>query len=74
MPSFLFGILLIVLFAGGSFYDWFPLRGLVSDNFSQLTWYQKIGDYFWHLTLPLIALSLVVLCDHDLADQEFLHR
>lgn len=58
VPSFLFGILLIVLFAGGSFYDWFPLRGLVSDNFDQLTWYQKIGDYFWHLTLPLIALSL----------------
>ncbi len=58
VPSFLFGILLIVLFAGGSFYDWFPLRGLVSDNFADLTWYQKIGDYFWHLTLPLIALSL----------------
>ena len=58
VPSFLFGILLIVLFAGGSFYDWFPLRGLVSDNFSDLTWYQKIGDYFWHLTLPLISLSL----------------
>jgi microcin C transport system permease protein len=58
VPSFLFGILLIVLFAGGSFYDWFPLRGLVSDNFDQLNWYQKIGDYFWHLTLPLISLSL----------------
>ena len=58
VPSFLFGILLIVLFAGGSFYDWFPLRGLVSDNFDQLTWYQKIGDYFWHLTLPLISLAL----------------
>jgi len=58
VPSFLFGILLIVLFAGGSFLDWFPLRGLVSDNFDDLTWYQKIGDYFWHLTLPLIAMSL----------------
>jgi microcin C transport system permease protein len=58
VPSFLFGILLIVLFAGGSFYDWFPLRGLVSDNFDSLPWYQKIADYFWHLTLPLIALSL----------------
>lgn len=58
VPSFLFGILLIVLFAGGSFYDWFPLRGLVSDNFADLTWYQKIGDYFWHLTLPLISLAL----------------
>ncbi|MGK6314531.1 microcin C ABC transporter permease YejB [Neorhizobium sp. DT-125] len=58
VPSFLFGILLIVLFAGGSFLDWFPLRGLVSDNFSELSWWEKIVDYFWHLTLPLIALSL----------------
>jgi microcin C transport system permease protein len=58
VPSFLFGILLIVLFAGGSFFDWFPLRGLVSDNFAQLSWWEKIIDYFWHLTLPLIALSL----------------
>ncbi|MGN7294427.1 microcin C ABC transporter permease YejB [Rhizobium sp. SAFR-030] len=58
VPSFLFGILLIVVFAGGSFFDWFPLRGLVSDNWSELPWWQKILDYFWHLTLPLIALSL----------------
>ncbi|WP_117192968.1 microcin C ABC transporter permease YejB [Rhizobium terrae] len=58
VPSFLFGILLIVLFAGGSFFDWFPLRGLVSDNFAELSWWEKIIDYFWHLTLPLIAMSL----------------
>ncbi len=58
VPGFLFGILLIVLFAGGSFFDWFPLRGLVSDNFSELSWWEKIIDYFWHLTLPLISLSL----------------
>ncbi len=58
IPSFLFGILLIVLFAGGSYFDWFPLRGLVSDNFWDLPWYQKITDYFWHLALPLISLSL----------------
>jgi microcin C transport system permease protein len=58
VPSFLFGILLIVLFAGGSFYDWFPLRGLVSDNFHDLPWYEQILDYFWHLTLPLISLAL----------------
>ncbi|HEV7437120.1 MAG TPA: microcin C ABC transporter permease YejB [Pseudorhizobium sp.] len=58
VPSFLFGILLIVLFAGGSFLDLFPLRGLVSENFAQLSWWEKIIDYFWHLTLPLIALSL----------------
>jgi microcin C transport system permease protein len=58
VPSFLFGILLIVIFAGGSFFDWFPLRGLVSDNFSDLAWWQKPFDYFWHLVLPLISLSL----------------
>ena len=58
MPDFWLGILLIILFAGGSFYDWFPLRGLVSENFSDLSWYEKIIDYFWHLTLPLIALVL----------------
>ena len=58
VPGFLFGILLIVVFAGGSFFDWFPLRGLVSDNFSELSWWEKIIDYFWHLTPPLISLSL----------------
>lgn len=58
VPGFLFGILLIVLFAGGSFFDWFPLRGLTSDNFAQLSWWQKILDYFWHLALPLTALLL----------------
>jgi microcin C transport system permease protein len=56
IPGFLFAILLIVLFAGGSFLDWFPLRGLTSDNWGALPWYEKIVDYFWHLTLPLIAL------------------
>jgi microcin C transport system permease protein len=58
IPGFLLAILLIVLFAGGSFFDWFPLRGLTSDNWSALPWYQKITDYFWHLTLPLIALAV----------------
>src|SRR6185312_14543666 len=58
VPGFLFAILLIVLFAGGSFLDWFPLRGLVSENFWQLPWYAKIGDYFWHLTLPIISMAL----------------
>jgi microcin C transport system permease protein len=58
VPGFLFGILLIVLFAGGSFLDWFPLRGIVSDNFAQLNWWQKILDYFWHMTLPLITLLM----------------
>lgn len=58
IPGFLFAVLLIVLFAGGSYFDWFPLRGLTSDNWAQLPWYGKITDYFWHLTLPLIAMSL----------------
>ncbi len=58
IPGFLLAILLIVLFAGGSFLDWFPLRGLTSDNWGNLPWYQKITDYLWHLTLPLIALTV----------------
>ncbi len=58
IPSFLFAILLVVLFAGGSFFNWFPLRGLVSDNFADLTWWQKIIDYAWHLALPLTALAV----------------
>ncbi|MGB2109326.1 MAG: microcin C ABC transporter permease YejB, partial [Marinobacter vinifirmus] len=55
IPGFLFAILLIVLFAGGSYFEWFPLRGLTSADFEQMTWYQKIGDYFWHLALPVTA-------------------
>ncbi|MDX1551546.1 MAG: microcin C ABC transporter permease YejB [Marinobacter sp.] len=55
IPGFLFAILLIVLFAGGSYLDWFPLRGLTSSNFDELNWYQKVGDYFWHLALPVTA-------------------
>jgi microcin C transport system permease protein len=58
IPGFLFAILLIVLFAGGSFWDVFPLRGLTSENWAQLTWYQKIYDYFWHLALPLFSMGL----------------
>jgi microcin C transport system permease protein len=55
IPAFLFAILLIVLFAGGSYLDWFPLRGLVSTNFDTLPWYGKIIDYLWHITLPVLA-------------------
>lgn len=58
IPGFLFAIMLMILFAGGSFYDWFPLRGLFSDNFAELSWYEKVIDYFWHLTLPLTAMVL----------------
>ncbi len=58
IPGFLFAILLMVLFAGGSFLDWFPLRGLTSENWHQLSWPERILDYFWHLTLPLTAMVL----------------
>jgi microcin C transport system permease protein len=58
IPGFLFAVLLIILFAGGSFFDWFPLRGLTSENWSALPWYEKILDYFWHLALPLTAMAL----------------
>ncbi len=56
IPNFLFAVILIVFFAGGRFYDIFPLRGLTSENFSQLSFFSQILDYFWHLTLPLIAM------------------
>lgn len=58
IPSFILAILLIVLFAGGSYYSWFPLRGLTSDNFSELSWFGKILDYAWHMALPLFALGI----------------
>ncbi len=58
IPGFLFAVLLIVLFAGGSFWDIFPLRGLVSDNWEQLSWPARIADYFWPLALPLTAMAL----------------
>jgi microcin C transport system permease protein len=58
VPGFLVAVFLIVLLAGGSFLQIFPLRGLVSDNWWDLPWYLKIADYFWHLVLPLIAMAL----------------
>jgi len=58
IPGFLFAILLIVLFAGGSYFHWFPLRGLISDNWSDLPWPGKILDYFWHIALPIAALVI----------------
>ncbi|MBV9758734.1 MAG: ABC transporter permease subunit, partial [Alphaproteobacteria bacterium] len=58
VPSFLFAILLVVLFAGGSFVEWFPLRGLVSENWASLTWPQRVGDYFWHMALPITAMVI----------------
>ncbi len=58
VPSFLFAMLLIVLFAGGSFWQFFPLRGLYSDDFAQLSFVAKIGDYFWHIALPVLAMTV----------------
>lgn len=58
IPSFLFAILLIVLFAGGSFLDAFPLRGLVSENWHALDWPARILDYFWHIALPVLSMVI----------------
>ena len=58
IPGFVLGVFLIVLFAGGSFLDLFPLRGLTSDNWADLSWPARIADYLWHLTLPLICLVI----------------
>jgi microcin C transport system permease protein len=58
IPGFVLGVLLIVLFAGGTFLDWFPLRGLTSDNWDELSWPARILDYFWHLALPLTCLVI----------------
>jgi len=75
VPSFMFAILLIVLFAGGSFVDWFPLRGLVSENWSELSLFGKVTDYFWHLALPLTAMiigsfaGLTMLTKNSFLDQ-----
>ena len=55
IPGFLFAIMLMVVFAGGSYYQWFPLRGLTSDNWASLSVWGKITDYLWHITLPVTA-------------------
>ena len=58
IPSFLFAILLIILFAGGRYFDWFPLRGITSDNFSDLSTWGQITDYLWHMTLPILSMVI----------------
>jgi len=58
IPSFLFAILLIILFAGGGYFQWFPLKGLTSDNWEELSVLGKIGDYFWHIALPVLAMVM----------------
>ena len=75
IPAFLFAVLLLVLFAGGSYVQWFPLRGLVSDNWAQLPWPERIIDYFWHLALPITAMmvggfaTLTMLTKNSFLDQ-----
>ena len=58
IPGFILAILLIVVFAGGNYFDVFPLRGLVSENFDELSWWGQVKDYFWHLALPIASLTV----------------
>jgi microcin C transport system permease protein len=58
IPGFLFAVILMVLFAGGSYFQWFPLRGLTSENWENLSWFGKATDYIWHITLPVIASTI----------------
>ena len=58
IPGFLFAVMLIVLFAGGKYFDWFPLRGLTSPDWDTFDWWHKITDYFWHIALPVTALTI----------------
>lgn len=58
VPGFVLGVLLIVLFAGGTYFEWFPLRGLHSDGWEQLSWPARVADYLWHLALPLTCLVI----------------
>lgn len=75
IPGFLFAVLLLVVFAGGSYVQWFPLRGLTSENFEQMSTIQQIGDYFWHLALPVISMviggfaGLTMLTKNSFMDQ-----
>ncbi len=75
IPSFLFAVFLLVIFAGGSYLDWFPLRGLTSENWSELTLVGKVLDYFWHITLPVFSMviggfaTLTLLTKNSFLDQ-----
>ena len=75
IPGFLFAILLIVVFAGGRYLDWFPLRGLTSENWQDLSWPLRIVDYFWHMSLPIFAMviggfaGLTMLTKNSFLDQ-----
>jgi len=75
IPGFLFAILLVVVFAGGSFLDWFPLRGLTSDGFETFPWWKQVLDYLWHMALPVLAMvvggfaSLTMLTKNSFLDE-----
>jgi len=75
IPSFLFAVLLIVVFAGGRYLDWFPLRGLTSDNWADMDWIHRIIDYLWHIILPVTAMviggfaSLTMLTKNSFLDE-----
>ena len=75
VPVFLLAVFLIVFFAGGTYLDWFPLNGLTSDNWNDLSWKGKIVDYFWHITLPITAMviggfaSLTMLTKNSFLDE-----
>jgi microcin C transport system permease protein len=75
IPSFLFAVFLLVIFAGGSYLDWFPLRGLTSENWSELSLTGKVLDYFWHITLPVFSMviggfaTLALLTKNSFLDQ-----
>ena len=75
IPGFLFAVLLVVIFAGGQFLDWFPTQGLVSENWHELGWPARLADYFWHMALPITAMvigafaSLTMLTKNSVLDE-----
>ncbi len=75
IPGFLFAVLLLVVFAGGSYLQWFPLRGLNSENVAEMSWLGQVGDYFWHLALPVFSMviggfaGLTMLTKNSFMDQ-----
>ncbi len=75
VPGFLFAVLLVVVFAGGQFFSWFPTQGLVSENWAELSWPARVADYFWHMALPVAAMvigafaSLTMLTRNSILDE-----
>ena len=75
VPSFLFAVMLLVVFAGGTYLEWFPLAGLVSENWAELAWPARIRDYLWHIALPVLAMviggfaTLTMLTKNTFLDQ-----